>query len=249
MLHIRDTRRVVLLIALMSLPACRSSRRLHVKDGFESTNLNPIWQSVKFVPGALQIQSERVRRGSRAACLTLRAGDQIDQEKGSELERAELREASRLLSIERADYEYSFSLFLPADFPVVPTRLVLAQWKQDCNTEECPENSPVLAIRYESGELRLTLQSGAKKQSLYRRTEDIRNQWLDFRFHIRFDRTPNGRVQAWLNDRAIADFTGATAYTEGYSEPGLFYFKTGMYRDHMAQPMTVCIDEYEKRKL
>jgi hypothetical protein len=49
------------------------------------------------------------------------------------------------------------------------------------------------------------------------------------------------------------DYKGATAYPEkaatGYPDPSLFYFKMGLYRDLMAEPMTIYIDEYRKVQL
>jgi hypothetical protein len=51
----------------------------------------------------------------------------------------------------------------------------------------------------------------------------------------------------------VADYKGATAYPEtpatGYASPSLFYFKMGLYRDLMAEPMTIYIDEYKKKQL
>ena len=46
-------------------------------------------------------------------------------------------------------------------------------------------------------------------------------------------------------------YAGATAYAEtsGYRKNGVFYFKMGLYRDRMAQPMTAYFDEYRKRLL
>ena len=37
--------------------------------------------------------------------------------------------------------------------------------------------------------------------------------------------------------------------TTGYQAPGYFYFKMGLYRNVMTEPMTVYIDEYRKRRL
>ena len=34
-----------------------------------------------------------------------------------------------------------------------------------------------------------------------------------------------------------------------YRDPSRFYFKMGLYRDVMPQPMTVYIDEYSKRQM
>jgi hypothetical protein len=43
----------------------------------------------------------------------------------------------------------------------------------------------------------------------------------------------------------VVDFRGPTAYPEnsttGYRSPSLFYFKMGLYRDLMAEPMTIYI--------
>jgi hypothetical protein len=41
-------------------------------------------------------------------------------------------------------------MYLPSDFPIVPMRLVVAQWKQYCGGDSlpCSDDSPVLAVRY-----------------------------------------------------------------------------------------------------
>jgi hypothetical protein len=75
--------------------------------------------------------------------------------------------------------------------------------------------------------------------------------WLDFRFQIRFSRARSGRIKAWLGDTLVTDHRGVTAYPEsgGYARPALFYFKIGLYRDRMSEPMTIYIDEYRKKPL
>jgi hypothetical protein len=160
-------------------------------------------------------------------------------------------EARELTSREDASYAYSFSMFLPRDFPVVPTRLVIAQWKQYCPSGKCTLDNPVVAIRYQSGELRVTLHVGPKTQTLFRTREEIRGRWLDFAFLIRFSRGAEGRVKASLDGRQIVDYSGPTAYPEafGYPPSGRFFFKMGLYRDRMAEPMTIYIDEYRKKEL
>jgi hypothetical protein len=49
----------------------------------------------------------------------------------------------------------------------------------------------------------------------------------------------------------IVDKKGQTAYppSGGYQSPGAFYFKIGLYRDRMALPMTIYLDEYGKQPL
>ena len=222
-----------------------------VYDGFETLSLSEYWEKGKFLPGAVQIQSSVVRAGRAAAKIRLRPGDQIAQERGSELERAELEESRRLWSVEDSDYEYSFSVFVPQDFPIASTRLVIAQWKQHCPVDECTPGNPAIAIRYEAGELFIAHQVTAEKKVLYRTGDDIRNRWLDFRFQIRFSRSQSGRIKAWLGDTMVVDYKGVTAYpaSGGYVERGLFYFKMGLYRDRSQEPMAIYFDEYRKQQL
>ena len=170
-------------------------------------------------------------------------------------ERDELLEASRLTSRENVAYEYSWSIYLPADFPIVPVRLVVAQWKQDCaGTAPCSNDSPVLAVRYIDGVLSITQTFGrSKKTVLYEEKRDLRGHWLDLRFQARFTPQANGFVRAWLDGKQVVDFTGVTANAEntatGYPTPSYYYFKMGLYRDVMERPMTVYIDEYRKKQL
>jgi hypothetical protein len=228
---------------------------LDVYDGFETPTLSSAWNESRFVPGALVIQSGRVRAGRNAAKITLHQGDHFEpgSRGGLPSERAELMETASLEAIEGRSYAYSFSMFIPRDFPIVPTRLVIAQWKQECPRTTCEPDNPVIAVRYAGGELRVTRQVGAERVTLYRTKEDVRSQWLGFRFQIRFSRNRDGRVRAWLNDKALCNFKGATAYPEntrsGYPSPSRFYFKMGLYRDRMAEPMTIYVDEYRKKEL
>jgi hypothetical protein len=236
---------------LLAVAAGQSPRLIDVYDGFESSRLSASWNTERSLPGAVEIQSEIVRSGKSAARITLHPGDQLDDEKGTILERAELMEARELVSHENTDYAYSFSMFLPRDFPIVPARLVIAQWKQYCPSGRCDPDNPVLALRYQGGEFRVTLRAGAKTQTLFRTADEIRGQWLDFVFLIRFSREGKGRIRATLNGRQIVDYTGVTAYSEmfGYPPAGRFYFKMGLYRDRTKETMKIYVDEYRKKEL
>lgn len=243
---------VVLMILFLSMNAFSQSIRLtDIRDDFESDSLSSIWSNDKFVPGAVEFQSEYVRNGKKAIRITLRGGDQIDEEKGSIFERAELKELKKLCSKEDSLYAYSFSLFLPSDFPSVKTRLVIAQWKHNCQSGNCDPDNPVIALRFVSGEMYITLQAGPERTTLYRLSENVLNKWMDFKFRIRFSRNQDGIINATLNNKTIIDYKGVTAYTAnfGYPYPGKFYFKMGLYRDRMAQPMTIYFDDYQKQQL
>ena len=145
-------------------------------------------------------------------------------------------------------------LFFPQTFPIVPTRLVIAQWKQYCpGSRACFDDSPVLAIRYISGVLRVTQDIGKKFIVLWEEKGEFRGRWLDFKVHARFSPGSDGKVRVWLGDRNLVSFDGVTANTSGdrsgYPDPSYFYFKMGLYRNVMKGPMTVYVDEYRKRRV
>ena len=111
----------------------------------------------------------------------------------------------------------------------------------------------MLALRYISGELRITQNINKKNIVLNREKGEFRGRWLDFRVQARFKPSANGRVKVWLDGKQLVDCTGATADAEnaatGYTNSSVFYFKMGLFRDLMTEPMTVYIDEYRKREL
>ncbi len=255
--------RKLLLLLLAALPALSQTlpapgTPIDVYDGFEAPTLSPLWEVTRIVPGALTLQSVITRAGHGAVQLTVRANDKFEAgiNGDADSERDELLEARRLTSRENTPYEFSWSMYLPADFPIVPVRLIVAQWKQYCgsDTASCSDDSPVLAVRYVDGVLRITQSFGRSEEAvLYEEKRDLRGRWLDLRFQVRFTPQATGRVKAWLDGKQVVDFTGVTANPEtaatGYPAPSFFYFKMGLYRDVMPQPMTLYLDEYRKRQL
>jgi hypothetical protein len=203
------------------------------------------------------MQSKLVRAGKQAVAITVHSNDKFEagQNGNKNSERDELREANELISRENVPYEFSFSMFFPTDFPIVPVRLVIAQWKQYCleGVTACDDQSPVLALRYIGGELLITQDIEHKHIILFRQKTEFRARWLDFRIRAVFTPRSDGRETVWLDGKQIVDYTGITADQEGpefgYSSPGRFYFKMGLYRDVMKEPMTVYIDEYSKSEL
>ena len=77
------------------------------------------------------------------------------------------------------------------------------------------------------------------------------SQWLDLRFRTKFTSERTGRIEAWIDKQKVVDFTGVTANKEsnesGYTSPGHFFFKMGLYRNVMATSMTIYLDDYSKR--
>lgn len=244
--------KIVALVFVMNiLAAFDYEGHFPIYDGFEANKISNNWSKRKFLPKTVSLQSEIVRKGKSALKITLKQGDQIEEEKGTELERAELIENSKLVSKEDNGYIYSFSMFLPADFPVAPIRLVIAQWKQYCeNDDVCGVNSPVIAVRYIAGQLIINIKVGLEKVILYSSAEEIRNRWLDFTFKIYFSRK-EGQIYAQLNGKDIIAYAGQIGYTEneGYPPKSYYYFKMGLYRDTTPETMTIYIDEYKKALL
>ena len=195
------------------------THQIDVYDGFEKPGLSKLWRTDKMVEKSFEIQHEVVRSGKSAAMIILKTGDVFESGigKSKDSERDEFCEVKKLNSLEGKMYEYRFSMFFPSDFPIVPTRLVVAQWKQKCDAESCSDDSPVLAIRYVSGRLCITMQTDSLRQTLYE----------------------------------IVNYLGVTSYNESNGYPAKnnrYYFKMGLYRDRMPEPMTIYIDEYRKRE-
>ena len=98
----------------------------------------------------------------------------------------------------------------------------------------------MLAVRYVGGVLSITRKTDAGEVATYRSQGEMRGRWLDFRFVTRFSPKDDGAIDGWLNGERIAQYRGVTAYgaARGYPAHGFFYFKMGLYRDLMRQPMT-----------
>ena len=242
---------LIVLLAVLLLVVHRTIP-IHVYDGFESSNLSWLrWSHARFVKGAVLSEEEIVRSGRRALAITVRNGDRYEaaSDSGAATERDELMESWWLYSRMGRTYAYSFSLYLPKDFPLTSERLVIAQWRQLCEARRCRPDFPVLALRYEDGRIKINRKDENGTDLLYHGQEDVRGRWLDFRFVTRFDPTANGSVDATLNGQTIVHYHGATAFkpAHGYPEHGLFYFKTGLYRDALGEPpWTIYVDEYRK---
>jgi hypothetical protein len=242
---------VLLLIAAETIPlAWLQHRPVHIRDDFEEPKLSSIWTAGKMVPGAFSIQSEIVHSGHSAAQITLHPNDGFEaaSDDGAASERDELMEAPQFWSRSGRTYDYSFSLYLPKDFPIVERRLVIAQWKQRCEWEPCRPDNPLLAIRYVGGVLSVTRKNDAGQATVYRSQGEMRGRWLDFRFVTRFSQGDDGAISGWMNGQQIVQYRGVTAYraAQGYPVHGFFYFKMGLYRDLMKQPMTIYLDDFRK---
>ena len=135
-------------------------------------------------------------------------------------------------------------MFIPTDFPIADLRLVTSQWKQTCN--DCAQNrSPIVAQRYRRGELRITIETPQGRQTIFRRAGPIQGRWLDLRYRIRFHLT-DGAVTAWLDGAQVVDYRGPLGFDD---DPPDVYFRLGLYRNRMAQPMVLYFDDFRTERL
>jgi len=147
-------------------------------------------------------------------------------------ERAELREAPDVRLRMGVESWYAFSFLLPADFPIVETRLVIARWKQSFN-EPSKDRSPMVSLRYIEGNLKIYVERDRGQRELYIEKIDLRNKWVDMVFHIIPKAFKGGLLQVWKNGKQIVDYKGELGFKDDTDE---IYFKLGLYRDQMQVP-------------
>ena len=74
---------------------------------------------------------------------------------------------------------------------------------------------------------------------------------FDFKFQTRFTTNETGLIKGVVNGNRWLITRASTPISRneqtGYVHRSRFYFNMGLYRDLMAEPMTIYIDEYRKR--
>jgi polysaccharide lyase-like protein len=235
--------RALAILLVLAWGAAASAASL--ADGFESGTIGPLWRTHRVKPGGATVQQDIVRSGAYALRFNLHQGDMAGLGgDGEATERAEIQEADGLWARSGETYEHGFSMYLPLDFPIVDTRLVIGQWKQTC--QDCSKNrSPIIAQRFRSGVFFVTIETTRGRQTIYQHRQSILGQWLDLRYRIRFAWS-DGSVTMWLNGGRVAEYRGPLGYPD---DPPEVYFKFGLYRDRLRQPMTIYFDDYRKDRI
>jgi hypothetical protein len=190
------------------------------------------------------IQDEIVRTGTKACRFEIRPGDHVSQGL-----RAELRDWYNAPFEE--DVWYGFSTYLPASFRPPPgVGVVLAQWHDQAELGD-PSGKPPFALRYLDGTLRFT---GAFSQTashdpdrryVLHEIQNIgRERWLDFVFRIKWSRTGDSSIDAFLEGESIFRFDGPLGYRNQIKGP---YFKLGVYASgEIDGPLVVYHDNYSR---
>ena len=215
-----------------------------VVDGFETGTLGPLW-TPRAEPGRATVQRDIVRSGAFALRMEVGEGDIAGVGgDGEATERTEIQLAREHWAQFGETHDYRLSMYVPPDFPIADVRLVTSQWKQTC-TDCSKSRSPIVAQRYRGGQLRITIETPQGRQTIYGHGEPIQGRWLDLRYRIRFHLS-DGIVTAWLNGVQLVDYRGPLGFPD---DPPDVYFRLGLYRNRMAQPMIIYFDDFRMERL
>ncbi len=234
-----------LLVVLILLAWAATASAQSVADGFETGSIGTLWRTHRVKPGDATVQRDIAHSGTFALRFDLHQGDMAGVGgNGEATERAEIQEADGLWARFGESYEYRLSMYVPPDFPIVDTRLVIGQWKQSC--EICSKNrSPIIAQRFRKGVFFVTIETPKGRTRILQHPQSILGQWLDLRYRIRFAWS-DASIMLWLNGVRVADYHGPLGYPD---DPPDVYFRLGLYRDRMSQPMTIYFDDYRKERV
>lgn len=234
------SRIAALVVLLITLTACRSADWSY-QDSFEGNRINPYWTRTWWSRDG-GIEDGVVLEGAQALRVVVQAGDnRLFGSSGQATERSELNERHRHPLGQ--DVWYSFSVYVPLDFPIQDTRLVMGQWKQT-TIALWKKHSPAVAQRFRNGRFQITINNDDGRQYLYEigsaDEPALLGEWTSFVYHIRFDKGGDGRLEVWMNGEQVVDYTGQIGYRDDLNTS---YFRLGLYRDTMDTPMTVYYDD------
>lgn len=235
----RNSLLFILLLAGL-LTGCAS--RLPYHDSFEQDRINWFWKTFWFVKSTGGVDDAYAFSGDASLRVTVNEGDFRQRGRsGQATERSELLERQRHPL--GSDLWYSFAVYVPEDFPIRNRRLVMGQWKQTAIPFYL-KHSPVVAQRFVNGVLSITVSNNSGMETLYQTGGTYRpalvGEWTTFVYHIRFDKGDDGLLEVWMNGEQIVDYRGQLGYVEDFNTT---YFRLGLYRDQLEQPMTMYFDD------
>ncbi|WP_442510796.1 polysaccharide lyase [Novipirellula sp. SH528] len=183
---------------------------------------------------SLSVVTSPVRAGKYAVRTLLRASDP----KVHRGQRAEFTDDRRRTKIEmEKDYWYGLSVFIPGDF-AAPTKTdaVIFQW----HTQQGGP-SPVLAIRVQSGEWKITSDATEKRRTLAKLPFE-KGRWTDWVVHARWSAEAKGFWTIWKDGIEVVNESGIiTQYPEALGP----YAKFGQYHSVDEVPQNIVyFDEY-----
>src|SRR3974377_431502 len=72
------------LVFVLSAAKTKSIDHIDVHDGFETTRLSKLWETSRFAPGAVTMQTNVVKAGQRAAQIVVHSRDMFEAGMGGD---------------------------------------------------------------------------------------------------------------------------------------------------------------------
>ena len=223
----------------------RENQTSEYLDSFEESRINSkYWSTTWWVARQSGIVEGVAQDGSSSLKAVVEPGNRrLYGKSGQATERCELLEKRR--HVLGTDLWYTFSVYVPQEFPVEDVRLVMGQWKQTSWTLY-KKHSPVIAQRFRNGIFSITINNDSGQHLLYETgTIDqpaLIGEWSEFKYHIRFSKENAGILEVWINGEQVVDYEGQLAYSDDMNTS---YFRLGLYRDTMQVPMVVYFDDFQ----
>lgn len=210
-----------LLITLLT--GCSSSATSMVDRG----GFNPMFRSLNNKSHGYSVipdptgsaPSEMVER------FEVRPGDCTAKDCLRDRERSELSQRNKYNNVDGNTHWYSWSFYLPEDFPnVMPTKVALGQFHQY-------HGSPVLMFQHRYDGFFIDRQFFGHTQTLTKliEEEDLRGKWHTIVMNVKWSREKDGLIKIWVNDELKYTYEGLNL-TESSS-----YFKFGIYRSFLSR--------------
>ncbi|MBX3256821.1 MAG: polysaccharide lyase [Chitinophagaceae bacterium] len=228
----------LLLCATLITYAGSAQEKLLVKDSFEDSTYKENWKSAQVCCSySLQRSDSVARDGKYSLRVELHSTDPIV----SKGKRAELTTSA--IELSPAKWSYSFSTYLPVDYPTDPSYEIIAQWHEvaDAHLGE-KSRTPPISLQIQNGRWVLSIKwatdpvntskslSGAKKIDL---GEAARNIWTDWKFIIYFSYKEDGYIELWKNNEPFVCYNGPNYYNDEMGP----YFKIGLYKSQWKRSM------------
>lgn len=140
-------------------------------------------------------------------------------------ERSELSQRNKYNNSDGNTYWYSWSFYLPEDFPkAMPTKVALGQFHQE-------RGKPLLMFLHSYGGLFIDRQLYGETQTMSKLIDekDLRGKWHTIVMNVKWSRKRDGFVKIWVNDELEYKYDGKNL-TEQSS-----YFKYGIYRSFLSR--------------
>ena len=181
---------------------------------------------------SLSFTTDPAREGHKAVKLTLEVPDRNFSVLRNELQ---LRNPNPSIGDTGKEYTYTFSQFVPQDWPTSDLPIEVAQFHVEGEEGEAGRG-PVLAFLIVDGKYKIT-QRWSNKRIV--RPEDTgkashftslaKDQWTDWRVNVRWSwgdpDEPEGFLRIWKNGTLVVNETGPNCYNDRASR----YFKWGLY--------------------